>query len=218
LQNHNHKKHTHIYLIRHGETDWNVAKRFQGQSDVPLNNNGLHQAHAVTAWLTRQDMAFNAIYSSDLMRCTQTADPIGKALKLDIFTDARLREIHCGEWEGSTAHTIDSKTPGILTRWRQEADTFRMPGGENVSDVVVRVSAFYEETIVKHLGENIIIIAHGGSIAALLIAIEGLNIVQAWNDSSRRIHNTGVSILSLDHLTGTHDVLQFNLLEHLIQV
>lgn len=208
--------HTLVYLIRHGETDWNVEGRFQGHSDTPLNDIGRKQAGAVARWLAHQPVTFNALYTSDLVRCVDTAQMIADELRLPMIAAPALRELHCGEWEGYTSPAIDAHYPGQLTRWRQEVDTFPIPGGESVTDVMRRVSVFYERTVVKHLGEAIIMVSHGGALSALLIAIDNVDMVQAWNDRDRRINNTGVTILKLDHMSGEHITEAFNLMQHLI--
>ena len=89
---------THFCLVRHGQTDWNVIGRYQGQSNVPLNQIGLQQA-AETAENLAVD-SFTALYSSDLLRTVQTAKAISVKLNLPIHLDTRLREINQGDWEG----------------------------------------------------------------------------------------------------------------------
>jgi broad specificity phosphatase PhoE len=88
---------TQLCLIRHGQTDWNLEGRYQGQSDVPLNQTGLAQAQSLAEQLKGQ--TFAAIYSSDLMRARQTAEPCAKMLGMTIQAEAHLREIDQGEWE-----------------------------------------------------------------------------------------------------------------------
>ncbi len=209
---------TTIFLVRHGETAWNLQRRFQGQADIPLNATGVAQAQALALWLQSQSHPFTALYSSDLLRCVQTAEPIEKVMGLKATLSPELREIHCGEWEGYTSSAINAQFPGALDRWRRGVDKETIPGGESVKELVDRASCFYEQTIVNHLGESIIIVAHGGTISALMIAIEGLDIRAAWNDRDRRIDNTGVVALTLDHFSGDHNVLCFNSTEHLGEI
>src|SRR5216110_2190911 len=91
---------TLVYLVRHGETTWNVERRFQGQLDVELSKTGLRQAEAVARWLAAQPVRFAAIYSSDLQRASRTALSIGAKLGLEPRRDPSLRELNVGEWQG----------------------------------------------------------------------------------------------------------------------
>jgi broad specificity phosphatase PhoE len=87
---------TCLLLIRHGETDWNIEGRWQGQADVPLNQRGRQQAIDIARSLCHSDI--HAIYSSDLQRAWHTAQVLARLKKLPIQPDTRLREIHQGEW------------------------------------------------------------------------------------------------------------------------
>src|SRR5438270_10820981 len=91
---------TLVYLIRHGLTEWNVQKPFQGHLDVPLSQEGLEQSRRLASWLACQPVRFTAIYSSVLFRALQTAEAIGECLCLAPQPTMALREIHCGEWQG----------------------------------------------------------------------------------------------------------------------
>src|SRR5882762_1657252 len=90
----------HLCLVRHGETAWNAEGRVQGQLDVPLSETGLEQARAVARVLSKE--TFSAIYSSDLTRARQTAQPIADLLKQEIFLKESLRERHYGAFQGMT--------------------------------------------------------------------------------------------------------------------
>ena len=90
-------KHTHIYLVRHGETLWNFEKRFQGVADIPLNEKGIAQAEATGAWFAANQSQFDAIYASPLIRAAQTADIIGRQINHTASPAPLLKEINCGE-------------------------------------------------------------------------------------------------------------------------
>src|SRR3712207_2914672 len=108
---------TLIYLVRHGQTTWNIERRFQGQLDVPLSEEGLRQAEAVASWLVRQRVRFGAVYSSDLLRAKQTAEAIGRRLGLEAEPVRALREIHVGDWQGMLSTEIERRYPGDLEKW-----------------------------------------------------------------------------------------------------
>src|SRR5438067_685184 len=105
---------TLVYLVRHGLTEWNLQKRFQGQLDVPLSREGLEQSRRLGQWLAGQSVRFSAIYSSDLARAMQTAQAVGECLGLVPEPAIGLREIHCGEWQGLTVEDVDARYPGQL--------------------------------------------------------------------------------------------------------
>ena len=107
---------TILWMVRHGETAWNAEGRVQGQTDVPLNEAGFAQARAVAAALSGE--RFSAIYSSDLLRVTQTAEPCAQALALPVRLDARLRERHYGMFETLTYAEAKVLHPADYARFR----------------------------------------------------------------------------------------------------
>ena len=102
------------FLVRHGETDWNVEGRAQGQMHVPLNDRGLVQAEAIAARL--RPMRFTAAYASDLRRVTQTAEAIMRGRDVPLVTLPALRERGFGEWEGLTFTEMEARYPGTVRR------------------------------------------------------------------------------------------------------
>ncbi|MBI3763708.1 MAG: histidine phosphatase family protein, partial [Chloroflexi bacterium] len=109
---------TRLWLIRHGETDWNVEGRWQGQTDPPLNESGRAQAEALAAQLA--GIRIEAIYSSDLQRAHTTARIIARGLGLPVRLDARWREIDQGEWEGLLVTEVAARYPDELAARRSD--------------------------------------------------------------------------------------------------
>lgn len=208
---------TTLYCIRHGETDWNVEKRFQGQRDIPLNKQGKRQAEAVAAWITRQSRDFKAIYTSDLSRCVQTAEVVNDTLNLDIVQDKLLREIACGDWEGLSSIEIEEKYPGMLERWRNDT-SIAMPNGESVASVQKRMIQWFTETVPQHIGEDIVMISHGAALTSLFAYVDETPLVQAWNDISRRISNTGVTTITVDHKHKVRMIGMYSSTSHLTRL
>jgi broad specificity phosphatase PhoE len=208
---------TLVYLVRHGETEWNRERRFQGQQDVPLSALGKEQSGIVARWLAEQPVRFVAVYSSDLARATQTADIIAATLGLDPVYSPALREIHVGDWQGLLADEIRQRYPGQLEDWDRLVDRFTLPGGESIPQVRDRVFAFYRSIISQHTGEAIVIVSHGASLAALITAMHGWDLVTTWETRLARMGNTGVSIISLDHTTGLHEPVLLNSMSHLAE-
>lgn len=206
---------TLVYLVRHGETTWNVERRFQGQLDVELSRTGLAQAEAVAGWLAAQPVSFSAIYSSDLKRAVQTAQVIGKRLGLIPELHSDLRELHAGEWQGLLDTEIEAQFPGQLAEWSAKVNTFSTPGGESIPKVQQRVFANYNRIVVQHPGDAIIIVSHGAALTALLAAMHDWDLVETWQSRRNRLHNTGVTVVALDHEKSEHELLLLNSSEHL---
>lgn len=149
-----------VYLLRHGETQWNAdGNRYCGRTDIPLTNNGISQAQIVRDQL--QPMHFDAIYSSPLVRAKQTAE-IASSRK-DIIVDNRLIEIDFGEWESKPKEEFIPLDPMLWERWCKDPGTTQAGGtGEMASTVVNRVNAFYEFVLNKHTEGNILVVGHNG--------------------------------------------------------
>ena len=132
---------TEIWLVRHGQTDWNIEGRWQGHADTPLNSTGVEQARSLAADLAKNGKTFQAIYSSDLKRAYTTALEIGKSLDLPVDKDRRLREINKGDWEGMLVSQV-SELSTEATRQRLEDPLHsRAPGGELLMEVATRLSS-----------------------------------------------------------------------------
>ena len=124
-----------IYLLRHGQTEWNVVGRLQGAGDSRLTATGQRQARQVAALLAREipDPGGFRLVSSPLGRAVDTARPVGAALGLAVQTDARLRELSMGEWEGMTWEEVALATPGLLDGATPHDRYMRAPGGEGLA-------------------------------------------------------------------------------------
>jgi len=167
-----------LWLIRHGETDWNVQRRFQGSSEEPLNENGQKQAKSLAPRL--QNMHFDAIYASDLIRVRQTAELALDSRSNQVQFDARLREVDFGNWEGLQWEEIRTRYPDDFARWI--ADRNENPhGGDTLSDVVERVKNFLQDIRQQHNEDaTILLFAHGGSLAILISLLLGTNPLRWW--------------------------------------
>ncbi len=180
---------THYCLVRHGQTDWNVIGRYQGQSNVPLNDIGLAQAAAVAENLAQLDQPFSALYSSDLKRTLQTAEAIAAKVNLPIQADTRLREINQGEWEGQLVTVIRERYSQLWQQRETDPANLRPPGGETVAEVAARVHAALDDIAARHPHQRILIVSHGLAIATARCHVEGLPLGRAYE---RIPENTGV--------------------------
>lgn len=151
---------TRICLIRHGETAWNAEGRVQGQTDVPLNDVGLAQARAVSVALGGE--RFDAIYSSDLVRVTQTAAPTAQALGMAVSLDAALRERHYGMFETLTYAEVRANHPEEFARFHAKELDYDFRTGETLRTFNERSLACARALAQKHAGQSILVFTHGG--------------------------------------------------------
>lgn len=164
------KRNTRLHLIRHGETDWNREGRWQGQIDIPLNQQGLEQARRTAAAL--EGTPIDAIYSSNLLRAMQTAEILAASRGLPMRLDARLREIHQGEWQGLRVSEIEARHASLYEQRSSNPYAFAPPGGESTAEVQVRVLSFLAETSQKHPGEAVAVVSHGFVLAVIRAAYQ----------------------------------------------
>jgi probable phosphoglycerate mutase len=151
---------TRICLARHGETNWNLERRVQGQLNIPLNVRGLAQAEALAREL--DSTRFDRIYSSDLKRAVQTVTPLARRLGLPIETSVALREKDDGDWHGMTFDDVDRAFPSEHAKHRQRQADFLIPGGETLSAFAARVGDELTAIAARHPGETVLVVAHAG--------------------------------------------------------
>jgi broad specificity phosphatase PhoE len=170
---------TKLYLIRHGETDWNNNGRWQGQIDLPLNLHGQEQADQIAQSLS--DVGISAIYSSDLKRAVDTANPLGNILCLRVHTDPRLREIHQGEWQGLSVKEIQERYAKAFRKRLRDPLVVAPPGGETAYKVRQRVVQFIEQILEEHPEATIAIFSHGFTIAVMIVHYKNLPFSKVWD-------------------------------------
>jgi alpha-ribazole phosphatase len=170
---------THLCLIRHGQTNWNVQGRYTGQSDIPLNGTGKIQAKSLIPQL--QNRQIDAIFSSDLLRASETARIISDYFQIPVQLDSRLREINQGVWEGQHLDDIKLKYNEIWQQRETNPHNVRPPGGETLSEVSTRVITAIEEIASKYPDGAVLIISHGLAIALILCKIKDIPMEQAYD-------------------------------------
>ena len=149
-----------ILLLRHGETQWNVERRFQGQKDSPLTARGRRQAAvmaSLVADLVRRDGGDWRLVASPLGRTHDTAAVIAQATGLAIETDPRLMEINCGAWEGLTWTEVSAGREESSRHW-----IFDAPGGETHDDVAARIEAFIAD-LPPEPERRVVVVSHGAA-------------------------------------------------------
>ena len=170
-------------MLRHGQTEFNADTRMQGQLDSELTDLGRTQAVAAAEVLAKRQPLL--IVSSDLHRARDTADALGDRSGIPVRVDTRLRETHLGDWQGLTHRQVDASAPGARQAWREDA-TWAPHGGESRVDVAQRSLPLVGELVAAEhewglddCDRPVVLVAHGGLIAALSAALIGLP-VASW--------------------------------------
>ena len=153
---------TELLLVRHGETDWNLERRVQGQTDIELNTTGIAQAHALAEALA--DVYLVGVVASDLARARDTAAIVAEQQRLELRLDPGLREKDFGTWEGLTDTEIAKRFPGALEgNWGD---------GETSEAVAARAIAAVGRARAVHPTGPVLVVSHGGPLRALLAHFE----------------------------------------------
>lgn len=167
---------TRLYLVRHGQTDWNLAGRLQGQTDIPLNDTGRQQAEEARQRLS--GVSFDAVYSSPLTRAVETAVLVSGWPRERIQIDERIKEIAFGDWEGKAPRTLG---PEFASFFADPARFVPAAGGESLPDLMQRVSGFTQYVKQAHRGQTVLAVSHGAALHALLTAELGLDMKDYWS-------------------------------------
>lgn len=187
-----------IFLLRHGETDWNLQGRCQGSTDIDLNERGKQQARDMAAYLSSERI--DALYSSDLRRALQTAEIIKQSHGLAVRVDSDFRELNHGAFEGLTFSDIRASHADFLVQWRREPAQLVIPGGERLVDVGERAWKGMERIVRLHSrNETVAVVSHNFPILAILCRITGTPLDDY---RSFRIEPCGLTRISHDEREG----------------
>ncbi|MGD1951206.1 MAG: histidine phosphatase family protein [Leptolyngbyaceae cyanobacterium] len=172
-----------LLLVRHGETEWNRESRFQGQIDIPLNDNGRAQAAQAKDFL--KVIPIDGAISSSMLRPKETAEIIlQEHPDVDLAVTDGLWEISHGQWEGKFEHEIEAGFPGMLEAWQTRPETVQMPDGENLQDVWERAIKAWNE-IVAHYSrqetpQTVLVVAHDAINKSILCHVTGSGPAAFW--------------------------------------
>jgi alpha-ribazole phosphatase len=158
---------TRIYLIRHGEVEGADIPRYNGHADVPLSERGTRQFHQLKERLSAERIS--ACYTSDLSRCTVGADIIGSRLGLTPVRERNLRELDIGIWEGMSWAELLEEYPQEWQARLADLTNYRAPQGESLSDLSNRVMPVINDIAARHRGEEVLVVAHGGTNRVILL-------------------------------------------------
>lgn len=190
-----------LYFVRHGETDWNAARRYQGQVDIALNDRGRQQAHRNGVVLRQAvaDIAGHRFVASPLGRTLETMRIMRRALDLpehDFTTDARLIELHYGHWQGCLLADLQTLDPAGVAGRQADPFNWRPRGGESYADLAARLSAW-----LAGINETTVVVSHGGVSRALRwlliddIDADGLHVLPVPQDRVLVLTRGGMSWL-----------------------
>ena len=168
-----------LYLIRHGETDYNNALRFQGQTDIPLNEKGIEQAKKAADFF--RDIPLQAIYTSTLIRAKTTAEIIAGVKGMDVQETDALREMSFGIWENMNSKDIQKKYAKEWKDFFASPARTTIPQGESMSDVQKRAYPTVQEILDRYPEGDVAFVAHGGIIRVLMCTMLGLDLNRAWH-------------------------------------
>ena len=199
---------TRLLLVRHAETEWNVARRYQGQGDSPLTERGHRQAARLAARLAALPVA--AIYTSDLGRTVETARALAAPHGLPLRLAPALREASFGEYEGFTFAELVERFGDAVTRWAADPLRLAPPGGETFIDFQARVGGWLPGVVADHPGETVLLVGHGGSVRAAVIDTLGMDLAHY-----RRLRMDNASLTIVDRDGETRALVLFNDTSHL---
>jgi len=166
---------TELWLVRHGETDWNRERRFQGHADPPLNDTGREQARALAEELAGAGIA--AVYTSDLARARETAQIVADRLGVEAVPLRELREIDVGEWQGLTWPEIGERFPEGVAAWRARGHGWE--SGESYAELAERVVEALKRIAAENRGRRVLVVAHGGTVRATKASIDGVTVAES---------------------------------------
>lgn len=187
-----------IYVVRHGQTDWNITGRFQGWADIPLDASGIEHAKNLNHFL--KDIDIDVLYSSDLIRALQTIIPLSVQKSLPIYIDNRFRELSVGEWEGKNWSELSQVYKEFIERSSKNGFTEAIPGGESLKAFQDRIVNGFESMVQQHEGKDIVLVTHGGSIRVLLCYLMNVSLIRRDEFPAE---NGSVYVLEYDPLSKT---------------
>lgn len=184
---------TQIILVRHGETEWNVAEIFRGRTDIELNETGIKQAELLAEHLSK--VKIDAIYSSPLRRALKTAETIAGYHQLDVSVNPGLTDCNFGEWQGLSHQEVKDKYRELYAEWIKHPEQVKMPAGESLGDVRERAMGAVTKIIARHEGTSALV-SHRVVNKVLICALLGLDNTHFWNI---KLDTCGVTIFTYEN-------------------
>ena len=200
-----------IYITRHGETMWNMEKRFQGLGDSPLTVRGIEQAMKFRERMLEYEI--DKIYTSTMRRAYTTAFIIRGNDDIPIEIDENIREMNFGIWEGVEYESAAQLEPKESYDFWNNPQNFESISGESFKDVAKRVADFLNMLITKHKGEEIMVVSHGIIVCTIIMLILNKGIDEIWQHPP--IKQTSLTIIEYDYELNKYSLIEKNLTNHL---
>lgn len=181
-----------IYIVRHGQTEWNLLGKTQGHGNSDLTPKGIEQAELLADSMTKYPIDY--IYSSDLGRAYQTAEIIGNKLNIELEKTEALREMNFGTWEGRIIKDIIEEDPELYKMWRNEPHLAKIPQGETLSQIKERTDAFIKEINEKYNGKHIVLVTHSLCARIMLLSFLDSDVKNIYRINQA---NTALNIIEL---------------------
>jgi len=178
-----------VTVVRHGETEWNLSRRVQGQKNSQLTDTGIKQAELTSEAL--KDEKFDVLYSSDLQRARETAEIINRPHNLEHRIEIDLRERDFGIMEGYTLAEVQEKFPEVYSGYKSRDESYIIPDGENLVNLYGRVKNAVNRIVGENQGKHILIVTHGGVMDCMLrrvfdYPLSGMRTFSLYNASINR--------------------------------
>lgn len=197
-----------MILVRHGQTEWNLLGKYQGQSDTDLSKKGMQQAELLAKNFPVDDV--EAVYTSDLKRAYETGKKIAERFGCPLIPEKGLREFHFGEWEGHTYEEIVKKWPEEAANFFGAPEKLQTPGGETFHILQKRAMKTIEHIREENEGKTVVVSAHGAILKTILSSLMHIPLHYLW---SIKQDNTAVNIIRFDD--GYVSIELINSTEHL---
>lgn len=198
-----------IYLIRHGQTDWNIQGKIQGSHDIPLNETGYRQAQMLAKGMSSRTV--KRIFASPLIRAAETAKALGKEKKVDVCFMPKLVEVEFGKWEGLTWAEIKKEYPKEYEQWSLNSAEATPPGGETQNEIIKRCTEALKEIISLTGGEeDTAIVSHGATLAHLFSYM----MRNSPEIESMIVENASITTINYNPLTEDFTLLELNDTSH----
>ncbi len=187
-----------LYLVRHGQTDMNKNNMFYGWTDADINDTGLFQATQLAEYF--KDVPLDAIYSSDLLRASHTAQIIAQQKDMQVEKRKEFRELYYGDWENQPAVYVENHYKEELRGWATNWLDRTIPNGESFQGFYKRVTEGVDTLIKESKGKQVMLVAHNGALSAILCHLTGAGGQSFWRFDSKQGHYTSV-LISEKHTT-----------------
>jgi len=169
---------TRIYLVRHGQTQWNKEQVFRGTIDVPLNEFGQEEARLAANAL--RDRPIRAVYASPLARATETAAAIAEIHGLEVKAVEGLTDLCFGEWQGVSRKAVMARYPDLYRQWIEEPQNVIFPGGESLATLQSRAVKAVKQTVIGHPEDTIVMVSHRVVNRVLICGLVGIDLSHFW--------------------------------------